>query len=111
MHFFSQHIAKVVRSKACEQRGEARSERGAVCYVRRAGMCKSCTCADLGCDVLLMLSDTVVPAQVEALVGSSSKGSCLGGLVAGGAGSCVCCLLYTSPSPRDRTTSRMPSSA
>ena len=24
---------------------------------------------------------------------------------------CVCCLLYTSPSPRDRTTSRMPSSA
>ena len=24
---------------------------------------------------------------------------------------CVCCLLYTSQSPRDRTTSRMPSSA
>ena len=23
----------------------------------------------------------------------------------------VCCLLYTSPSPRDRTRSRMPSSA
>ena len=25
--------------------------------------------------------------------------------------SCLTCLLYTSPSPRDRTTSRMPSSA
>ena len=24
---------------------------------------------------------------------------------------CDCCLLYTSPSPRDRTRSRMPSSA
>ena len=24
---------------------------------------------------------------------------------------CMCCLLYTSPSPRDRTRSRMPSSA
>ena len=24
---------------------------------------------------------------------------------------CTCCLLYTSPSPRDRTRSRMPSSA
>ena len=38
----------------------------------------------------------------------------------GGAGVCrtdlhivegICCLLYTSPSPRDRTRSRMPSSA
>ena len=28
-----------------------------------------------------------------------------------GAGSSSCCLLYTSPSPRDRTRSRMPSSA
>ena len=28
------------------------------------------------------------------------------------AGNCrMCCLLYTSPSPRDRTRSRMPSSA
>ena len=26
-------------------------------------------------------------------------------------GKCVCCLLYTSPSPRDATLSRMPSSA
>ena len=29
----------------------------------------------------------------------------------GGGGVCVCCLLYTSPSPRDRLVSRMPSSA
>ena len=28
-----------------------------------------------------------------------------------GAGVCVCCLLYTSPSPRDKPRSRMPSSA
>ncbi|KAL8604491.1 hypothetical protein ACOMHN_015775 [Nucella lapillus] len=35
--------------------------------------------------MVLLLSVVVVPAQVEALVGNSSKGSCLGGLVAGGA--------------------------
>ena len=29
----------------------------------------------------------------------------------GVSGLVVCCLLYTSPSPRDRTRSRMPSSA
>ena len=29
----------------------------------------------------------------------------------GGSSLCQCCLLYTSPSPRDRTRSRMPSSA
>ncbi|KAK7113209.1 uncharacterized protein [Littorina saxatilis] len=35
--------------------------------------------------MVLLLSVVVVPAQVEALVGSSSKGRCLGGMVAGGA--------------------------
>ena len=33
------------------------------------------------------------------------------GAVYPGAGSMETCLLYTSPSPRDRTRSRMPSSA
>ena len=33
------------------------------------------------------------------------------GFSMGAAGSIYCCLLYTSPSPRDRTRSRMPSSA
>ena len=33
------------------------------------------------------------------------------GLVAFTAGAFLACLLYTSPSPRDRTRSRMPSSA
>ena len=32
-------------------------------------------------------------------------------IVVTGAGKAFCCLLYTSPSPRDRTRSRMPSSA
>ena len=36
----------------------------------------------------------------------------VGGMVACGVqGDAVCCLLYTSPSPRDATLSRMPSSA
>ncbi|XP_025089237.1 uncharacterized protein LOC112561152 [Pomacea canaliculata] len=35
--------------------------------------------------MVLLLSVVVVPAQMEALVGGSAKGSCLGGLVAGGA--------------------------
>ena len=38
-------------------------------------------------------------------------GFALGNLLAGWAGSVIPCLLYTSPSPRDRTRSRMPSSA
>ena len=29
---------------------------------------------------------SVIPAQVEALVGSAAKGTCFGGMVAGGAG-------------------------
>ena len=37
---------------------------------------------------------------------SAAAGSCFGKFVLG-----VCCLLYTSPSPRDRQKSRMPSSA
>ena len=32
-------------------------------------------------------------------------------LISRGVTLCVCCLLYTSPSPRDATLSRMPSSA
>ena len=35
----------------------------------------------------------------------------LGGIVGFGKGLIIICLLYTSPSPRDRTRSRMPSSA
>ncbi|KAK7475406.1 hypothetical protein BaRGS_00033356, partial [Batillaria attramentaria] len=43
-------------------------------------------CTQFGLNfMVLLLSVVVVPAQVEALVGSSAKGSCLGGLVAGGA--------------------------
>ena len=38
-------------------------------------------------------------------VGHGSAGA------SGGIGDGYCCLLYTSPSPRDRTRSRMPSSA
>ena len=38
-------------------------------------------------------------------------GEVLGFLGPNGAGKTTTCLLYTSPSPRDRTRSRMPSSA
>ena len=50
----------------------------------------------------------------SCVVGSGGASSAAGGytryghIMAGGGGSC---LLYTSPSPRDRTRSRMPSSA
>ena len=40
---------------------------------------------------------------------SRPKGTCLE--VESGIARVYCCLLYTSPSPRDRTRSRMPSSA
>ena len=40
-----------------------------------------------------------------------AKGEIFGFLGPNGAGKSTTCLLYTSPSPRDRTRSRMPSSA
>ena len=59
--------------------------------------------------------------EAVAVVGPSGSGKstllkCLGGLMKPSAGSVTLngnniCLLYTSPSPRDRQKSRMPSSA
>ena len=48
-------------------------------------------------------------ASVASLMAPLSIGSQTGGSVIRPAS--YCCLLYTSPSPRDRTRSRMPSSA
>ena len=60
---------------------------------------------------LLLLAFTLVLAIVAMLLHGLSIFvlSLVIGLVA--VCSCVTCLLYTSPSPRDRTRSRMPSSA
>ena len=43
--------------------------------------------------------------------GSTASGSSAGSGAGAGAGAGTGCLLYTSPSPRDLSTSRMPSSA
>jgi hypothetical protein len=47
----------------------------------------------------------------EALSRSLKNLSLAGTASSGSFAICCCCLLYTSPSPRDRTRSRMPSSA
>ena len=49
-------------------------------------------------------SDILIQFLIEALILST-----IGGLIGTTTG--LSCLLYTSPSPRDRTRSRMPSSA
>ena len=51
-------------------------------------------------DLLLAVDDSLIAAQ-NAVTAAWSLGI----------GSCYICLLYTSPSPRDRSVSRMPSSA
>ena len=56
-----------------------------------------------GCSVETSLANTVVDALAGVLLGGGGGG--------GGGGSSSTCLLYTSPSPRDLSTSRMPSSA
>ena len=43
--------------------------------------------------------------------GGGGLGGLLGGLTGGAGGGGGLCLLYTSPSPRDKRQSRMPSSA
>ena len=60
-----------------------------------------------------MLSAIIVedmPQAAEALERDLAE-HCAEVSVVGSAGSIVACLLYTSPSPRDRTRYRMPSSA
>ena len=65
------------------------------------GMCEECD--DDSCDSSSDCSD----GEVCCDTGDGSP-SCVS---ADSCGECVFCLLYTSPSPRDRTRSRMPSSA
>ena len=68
-------------------------------------------CFTIGASVLLRYaSDATVDAD-EAVCGAADDGGAAGGGGAAGAAGAAGCLLYTSPSPRDRTRSRMPSSA
>ena len=64
------------------------------------------------CHFPILLKDTFHPesemASSAALLRSSVN---LGALLCDGIGDAICCLLYTSPSPRDQRGSRMPSSA
>ena len=58
----------------------------------------------------------VQPGEFVVLLGASGSGKTtalriLSGLEKPSGGQVYICLLYTSPSPRDRTRSRMPSSA
>ena len=57
---------------------------------------------------------TIDKSEMESIIKVRSVGvvSVVGiGVEEGGVCVCVCCLLYTSPSPRDWSASRMPSSA
>jgi len=55
--------------------------------------------------VYAVLTTLAVPGvAIVTIAGGSLFGTWIGGL-------CTVCLLYTSPSPRDLSTSRMPSSA
>ena len=55
----------------------------------------------------LIVSDYIKWAKKNDIPVGPGRGSGAGSLVAW----CLSCLLYTSPSPRDATLSRMPSSA
>ena len=60
---------------------------------------------------LLDVEEASELAEMFRLLGDSTRVRILFALLEAGE-LCVCdCLLYTSPSPRDRTRSRMPSSA
>ena len=61
----------------------------------------------LGQDLQIVLCDLGIDQDAVVLVANIIARDA----TAGGAGVYITCLLYTSPSPRDRTRSRMPSSA
>ena len=54
------------------------------------------------------INEVKCEGRVDTLEKNLNKSKLLGNV---GIGHVRCCLLYTSPSPRDRTRSRMPSSA
>ena len=67
-----------------------------------------------GAPLLIIYGDQPVPSAAANTIGPDYKGfDAVGVLRASGIRTyqAVSCLLYTSPSPRDRTRSRMPSSA
>ena len=68
----------------------------AVNYSSSAGAAEetAAACAEHGAKTLVIGCDVAEDTQVKAMVAEANA-----------------CLLYTSPSPRDRTRSRMPSSA
>ena len=53
----------------------------------------------------------LLPVMAAVFIGGTSIAGGVGSIVGTFFGSYIICLLYTSPSPRDRTRSRMPSSA
>ena len=65
---------------------------------------------DLGWFVMDNLPPALIPKVAELADGSGTTGDRLA-LVVGTGRQHEVCLLYTSPSPRDATLSRMPSSA
>ena len=62
-------------------------------------------CLTLGkTEILKHINVSFEEGKIHGLIGRNGSGKTM--LM-----KCICCLLYTSPSPRDRSLSRMPSSA
>ena len=61
--------------------------------------------------ILKGVSLTVYPGEIHAIMGRNGCGKSTLSKIIAGHPSYNICLLYTSPSPRDKTVSRMPSSA
>ena len=64
-----------------------------------------------GKQILRGLTLEVKAGEVHAIMGPNGSGKSTLAQVLAGRDSYTVCLLYTSPSPRDRTRYRMPSSA
>ena len=60
----------------------------------------------VGCEVMMLLNASVLPGTTTAAAAAAAAAATTTTTT-----TTTTCLLYTSPSPRDRTRSRMPSSA
>ena len=103
-------LARAVEPLAAEADEMSQVHPGVLAALRQSGLCALMVPAEFG-GAASRPDPLAICVVREALMATSSHADSLFALQGIGSYAITLCLLYTSPSPRDRTRSRMPSSA